>query len=258
LQHIMVECRRQNFELHSYYIHQGESAEQAAQQIRRNPEQERVIIIGFPAILRWLTERGYRTVCIENVTGNPAQPMVETDSRMAVQMGVDYLHTLGHQQITLLVNEPAAIISVQEKIDQFRAASPQGRVVICGTQVWDNSYQAAYAHMGEVWNVDRADRPTAIMTVSDPGAWAVLRWLSEQGVSIPRKVSVLGFEDARSSRFMHPALSTIAHPIEAIVRTAMEMLWNEDKEPHQRRLAPRLMIRESTGPALGLRQSGVA
>ena len=248
LQQIMIECRRRNFELHSYYVHQSESIERAAQQITRGPEDVRVIVIA-PLLLKWLVERRYHTVCIESPARNAAVRMVETDARMAVQMGVDYLRALGHERITLLVNEPAAVLSVQEKIDQFRSAQPQGRVVICGTQVWDNSYQAAYAHMGEAWNRDPAERPTAMMTVSDPGAWAALRWLSEQGVSVPGQVSVLGFEDARSSRFMHPSLSTIAHPIEAIARTALEMLWEEDKGPHQRRLAPHLMIRESTGPA---------
>ena len=251
LQQIMVECRRRDFELHSYYVHKSESAEQAAQQITRGPEEERIIVIA-PLLLKWLVERGYHTVCIENPARNAAHRVVETDARMAAQMGVDYLRALGHERITLLVNEPAAILSVQEKIDQFRSAQPQGRVVICGTQVWDNSYQAAYAHMGEVWNRDPAERPTAVMTVSDPGAWAALRWLSEQGVSVPGQVSVLGFEDVRSSRFMHPSLSTIAHPIEAIARTALEMLWEEDSGPRQRRLAPNLMIRESTGPAPGV------
>ena len=248
LQQIMIECRRRKFELHSYYVHQSESVEQAAQQITHGPADVRIIVIS-PLLLKWLADRGYHTVCIENLARNAALRVVETDARMAAQMGVDYLRTLGHERITLLVNEPATILSVQEKIDQFRFAQPQGRVVICGTQVWDNSYQAAYAHMGEVWNKDPAERPTAVMTVSDPGAWAVLRWLSEKGVSVPGQVSVLGFEDARSSRFMHPSLSTIAHPIEAIARTAMEMLWEEDSGYHQRRLAPNLMIRESTGLA---------
>ena len=248
LQQVMIECRRRNFELHSYYVHQSESVERAAQQITRGPEDVRIIVIA-PLLLKWLLGRGYHTVCIEKPAWNAVHRVVETDARMAVQMGMDYLRTLGHERITLLVNEPAAVLSVQEKIDQFRIAQPQGRVVICGTQVWDNSYQAAYAHMGEVWTTDPAERPTAVMTVSDPGAWAALRWLSEQGVSVPGQVSVLGFEDARSSRFMHPSLSTIAHPIEAIARTALEMLWEEDRAPHQRRLAPSLMIRESTGPA---------
>ncbi len=248
LQQIMKECRRRNFELHSYYVHRSESVEQAAQQITYGPEDLRIIVIA-PLLLKWLVERDYHAICIENVAENAAGRVVETDARMAVQIGVDYLRTLGHERITLLVNEPAAVLSVQEKIEQFRSAQPQGRVVVCGTQVWDNSYQAAYAHMGEVWNTDPAERPTAIMTTSDPGAWAAMRWLAERGVAVPGQVSVLGFEDVRSSRFMHPSLSSIAHPIEALARTALEMLWDEKGDARHRRLAPSLTIRESTGPA---------
>ena len=250
LQQLMGECRRRNLELHPYYFRRSESAERVARQIIvRSPAEERIIAIGSPLLLGWLAEHGYHTVCIERPDLKTTQGVVETDARMAAQMGVDYLRSLGHRRITLLVNEPATEISVQEKIEQFRVSCPPGRVVVCGTQVWDNSYQAAYAHVGEVWNVDPSERPTAIMTTSDPGAWAALRWLAERRVAVPGQVSVLGFEDVRSSRFMHPSLSSIAHPIEALARTALEMLWEEPGDRRHCRLAPSLTIRESTGPA---------
>ena len=97
LQQIMLECRRRNFELHPYYFRQSESAEQVARQIIvRSPAEVRVIAIGSPLLLGWLAERGYHTVCIESPARNTAHRVVETDARMAAQMGVDYLRSLGH------------------------------------------------------------------------------------------------------------------------------------------------------------------
>lgn len=249
LRQLVVECRRSNMDMHVYYTYEGESIEQVAAQVKHEADEERILVINVAPVLGILADRGYRVVCIENPGPSSPHAVVETDARMAAQIGVDYLRSLGHDRITLLVNEPATAISVQEKIEQFRASYPPGRVVMCGTQVWDNSYQAAYAHMGEVWNVAPSEQPTAIMTTSDPGAWAALRWLAERNVSVPGRVSVLGFEDVRSSRFMHPSLSTIAHPIEALARTALEVLWGAPGDVCPCLLAPRLMVRESTGPA---------
>ena len=207
------------------------------------PAEERCVSLTNSHILETLQEAGYRTVSLEIPSRDFQGLAVETDTRMAVQIGTDYLRSLGHEKITLLVNEPAEVLNVQDKIEQFRAAHPGGVVVNCGTKLWESSYPAAYAFMPEVWK----SRPTAIMTASDPGAWAALHWLAEQGVSVPAEVSVLGFEDARSSQFMRPALSTLAHPVKALASAALEMLWGEEETSRIQLLPPDLIIRDSTG-----------
>ena len=249
LQKIMEECRRRDLPVRTYYTHFGESIQQAYQQVSLSPKEERFLVFANEALSEALTDSGYQTVSLEAPSREYKGAVVETDARLAVQMGIDYLKSLGHERIALLVNEPAAALSVQDKIDQFRRVLPGALVVVCGTQRGESSYQAAYAYMSEVWDRDSLEHPTALMTVSDPGAWAALRWLDERGVSVPSEISVLGFEDSRSSQFMHPSLSSLAHPVEALAHEAVALLWDRGAEPLVRRLAPRLVIRESTGPA---------
>jgi len=248
LQKIAEECRRRGHTLHTYYTHRGEDLQRAYSQIQKPPSEECFVLFLPPEATEELSgalgDAGYRTVSIDMPSRSYKGAVTETDSRMAVQLGIDYLRSLGHERITLLVNEPALRMSVQEKIEHFRRILPDGQVVICGTDDWESSYAAAYNHMEDVWN----GAPTAIMTVSDPGAWAAMRWLDEQGIDVPSKVSVLGFEDARSSRFMRPALSTIAHPLEDLASAALDLLWQDGAEGIVNRLAPNLIIRESTGP----------
>ena len=244
LQQIMEECSRRGLVAHTYYIQWGEDIDLGHRHMLRSPDEERCVSLTSESILPALQEAGYRTVCLEVTSRDFTGLAVETDARMAAQIGVDYLRSLGHEKITLLVNEPAGVLSVQAKIEQFRAAHPTGAVVHCGTQLGESSYEAAYAHMPEAW----AARPTALMTTSDPGAWAALRWLVEQGISVPGDISVLGFENARSSQFTHPALSTIAHPLGALASAALEMLWGEEESSRTFLLPPDLIIRNSTGP----------
>ena len=244
LQQVMGECSHRNFVAHSYYIKQGEGLDLGHRHALRPPAEERCVSLTNSHILDTLREAGYRTVSLEIPFRDFTGLAVETDARMAVQIGVDYLRSLGHEKITLLVNEPNSVLNVQDKIEQFRAAHPGSSVVNCGTKLWESSYQAAYASMPKVWK----SRPTAIMTASDPGAWAALHWLAEQGVSIPAEVSVLGFENARSSQFMRPALSTLAHPMKALASATLEMLWGEEETSRIHLLPPDLIIRDSTGP----------
>ena len=259
LQKIVEESHRRDLPLQTYYTHRGDDLKRAYKQVGHGPDDERFILMDSSLELsRALWESGYRTVTVDAQEEDYSGASVETDAAMAAQMGVDYLWSLGHERITFLANEPEERRSVQEKIAQFRRALPTGRVISCGTRDWENSFEAAYARMGDVWAVSPAQRPTAVMTASDAGAWAALRWFAERGVSVPGTVSVLGFEDARSSRFMHPALSSLAHPVEAQAQAAFDMLWGINWNPTRLRLAPSLIIRDSTGavPRARLRPGG--
>ena len=172
-----------------------------------------------------------------------------------MRIGLEHLRALGHERIVFLVNEPMRDAGVVEKVEEFqrltsaRGSAILGRVVLCGTHLGESSFEAAHAHMAEAWEVAPARRPTAIMTASDPGAWAAIRWLAERGVAVPEQVSVLGFEDATSSRYMHPALSSVAHPLAERADRALELLWGDTHAPAVTvQVQPVLAARDSTGP----------
>ena len=244
LQNVVEQCRTKGVTVCTYYTHRGQDLRQAYLQISRPPEEERFIFLyGSIELYDALHDSGYRTVALESPAAEYGGLVVETDAGMAVQIGVDYLKSLGHRNIALLVNEPAESRSVQLKIDRFAQIVPAGKLVMCGTQNWENSYDAAYSHMAELWD----GKPSAVMTTSDPGAWAALRWFAENDVRVPQDVSVLGFEDAKSSRFMNPALSTIAHPYFELARRAVETLWQDHVDIRHQALVPKLIVRATTG-----------
>jgi DNA-binding LacI/PurR family transcriptional regulator len=249
-------CSTRGMRLKVYHTHCGQKLADSYREVVLPPEQERFILVtpdSTSQLNEALRDRGHRTVAMELPDKGYSGAVVETDSTMAVHMGIDYLWSLGHRRITLLVNEPIKAPSVAEKVEAFRRiALARGvdetfKTVICGTEFWQSSYEAAMAHMADVWGGDNAQRPTAVFAVSDPGAWAALQWFARRGISVPGEVSVLGFEGARTSQFTHPSLSTVAHDIDALTTAAVEMLWSDTES--SKRLSPSLIIRESTGPA---------
>jgi DNA-binding LacI/PurR family transcriptional regulator len=254
LEQVSLVCRERDLRFKVYHTHKGQKVADAYREVGGAPDQERILLLGqatMGQLNEALTDRGYRVVALEAPTDDYAGAVVETDSTMAVHIAVDYLWSLGHRRITLLVNEPYKSPSVAEKVDAFqeiarrRDVDTQFRTVLCGTDFWQSSHAAALAHMDEVWPDAELERPTAIFAVSDPGAWAALQWFAKRGVSVPREVSVLGYEGARTSQFTHPALSTVSHSFERIARAAIDLLWTGTQTT--KRLAPELVIRESTG-----------
>ena len=253
-------CRKQNLEIKLHWLHQNETVEAIlAQCSEQSDETAFVLNLGSDVngrLYQALHTRGHKTVSTDLMPEGYSGDVVATDARAAVRIGLEHLFALGHQRIVLLVNEPIRDKSVVDKIDEFllqmsaHGLSLSGRIVICGTQAWQNSYEAAYQHMAEVWDLWGGEKPTVIFTVSDPGAWAVLKWFRERGIRVPEDVSVIGFENAASSAHVTPSLTTLAHPMAEAVARCLEVLTAPLTEPSRALLiAPTLIVRDSTGTA---------
>ncbi len=61
------------------------------------------------------------------------------------------------------------------------------------------------------WSADRANESSsaAIVVASDPMAVGVYKDFAEAGLSIPKDMSVVSFDDIEMAQFMTPALSSV-------------------------------------------------
>src|SRR3954447_1696263 len=97
--------------------------------------------------------------------------------------------------------------------------------------------------------LDRAERPTAILTSSDVLALGVLRAAAERGIDVPGQQSVVGFDDIPQAATATPALTTVSQPHAEKGRAAVRLLV-AGADPADSVLLPcRLVVRASTGPA---------
>ena len=99
--------------------------------------------------------------------------------------------------------------------------------------------------------LDRADRPTAILTYSDVLALGVLDALAVRGLQPGRDVSVVGFDDIPEAAAA--GLTTIRQPAVRKGALAAELLLKPRQDPADRRilLPTELIVRSSTGPVEG-------
>ena len=62
---------------------------------------------------------------------------------------------------------------------------------------------------------------TAIVCASDPMALGAIRAVRRAGLSVPRDVSIVGYDDSALMNTTEPPLTTIRQPIEPMGRTVM-------------------------------------
>lgn len=88
-------------------------------------------------------------------------------------------------------------------------------------------------------------RPTAIVCANDLVALGVLSELRASGVRCPEDVLIVGYDDVPAAELM--GLTTVRQPLRELGREAARMLQHPSDASRQVRLAPALVIRQTSG-----------
>ncbi|RYX80591.1 GntR family transcriptional regulator [bacterium] len=248
-------CRERGYRFQVYPTHRGEDVQEILQHLDTESTCKRFILLGNPLeatceLWDGLTARGCRTVCISTpAQGRPAN-YVGMDDVAATRLSLEFLRDLGHQRITYISNEPSAHPSVIAREAAFRQATKdfgltQTQVVSCGTRHWEDAGKAVLRVMQQVWE----QRPTALLTTSDVGAWCAMNWLSENGISVPQDISVLSFDNSYTSQFTSPPLTCISQSRAGLAHWVIELLDSPSQQSQQILQKPEIIQRRSVGPA---------
>ena len=217
---------------------------------------------GDDARVRAVRARRLPFVLVEG-NDDPTMAHVQIDDIAGAEAAARHVAALGHRRVAIVSPyAPGAVTGpeAQEASAPWRTSS--GRL-----QGWRAGLEAA----GIDWStvpvsgaggsdiehgaraaaplLDRVDRPTAILALSDVQALGVLRAAAERGIDVPRELSVVGFDDVPQAATATPALTTVSQPHAEKGRAAVRLLV-AGADPEQSVLLPcHLVVRASTGPA---------
>jgi LacI family transcriptional regulator len=173
-----------------------------------------------------------------------------TNLRVRYQAGmqrvVQYLYSLGHRRMAFIGHHAGlSPLRVREKAF-LKTVKQYGSEVRSRTAVGTDSPAGGVQAVREL--LSSGFQPTAIVCVNDYMAIGVLREIRVQGLTVPRDISVTGFDNIELSQFAYPALTTLNIPRTSIGKMALESLFREDA-PREILLDPELVVRDSTAPA---------
>jgi hypothetical protein len=98
----------------------------------------------------------------------------------------------------------------------------------------------------------QSDRATAILTY-DTYAGELIRQLANRGLSVPRDISIMGFDDDIHGWFCPMTLATYRQDIDAMATEAVnlvrERIKNPDRAPRMVKVEGKVIVRDSLGPA---------
>lgn len=178
---------------------------------------------------------------------------IDTDGGVAFAQAFDMLYALGHRRFGLVtISEPMTFRHRRQDglADAIAARSdPAVTLEVATAPRFDR------AARGEAINrmLTRPDRPTAIIGLFDDLALSVMEEATRLGISVPRDLSVVGFDNVIASAYAPPGLTTFDASIQEaareIGRMVVGLIGKEKTEPKGRMLMPTLVARGSHGPA---------
>ncbi|WHT19890.1 LacI family DNA-binding transcriptional regulator [Crossiella sp. CA-258035] len=180
-------------------------------------------------------------------------PDVTVDEQVAGYLAARHLVELGHRRIGFVCG-PARSLPSRLKRAGWSAALEEAGLPADPALVAHAPYGAAGGAAAMAGLLD-GPRPTAVICSSDHMALGALREAHRRGLSVPRELSIVGFDDIPLAAYCSPALTTLAQPIEEMARAAVDELVQR-LNPAARRAGgsysrvfrPKLVVRESTAP----------
>ena len=194
------------------------------------------------------------TVVVDRDIPGLAADRVRVDHQAGAARAVEHLLQLGHRRIACLGGPPEFAVS-RARVAGWRQALAQAGVQSEPLWLLEGEFSAAGGHAMTRQLLESGRHGAAVTAVfasNDLQAIGALRAAAELGVTVPRDLSVIGFDGIELGSYVYPALTTVAHPIRDLGDMAasvlIERLLGGPSRERDVVLQPELCLRESTGP----------
>ncbi len=177
---------------------------------------------------------------------------VLVDNVRAAYEATEHLLELGHQRVGI-VTEPLNLLNAAERLQGYKRALRAHRVTVDSKLIrrGDNTEDSGYWRGLELFKLP--ERPTAVLVCNNLMTLGVLAALRELGLSCPRDVSLVGFDDFEWSPYMNPPLTMVRQPAgelgAAAAKALLKRIRHPDRGPSEKVVLPtQLVVRQSTTP----------
>ena len=191
-------------------------------------------------------------VALERRMHAPHVDLVMHDDSIGCHLVVQHLVGLGHRHICHVDGGVGA--GAANRREAYRAAmvaADLGRFV----DIVEGEYTEAAGREAAAALLRRRNLPTAVFCANDFAAAGVAAVFMREGISIPREVSLVGYDDTSLAGLDVLSLTSVRQPLAAMAHTSIELIGKRLETPGRRsqrlELPPDLVVRRSTAAVRG-------
>ncbi|MEI7062161.1 HTH-type transcriptional regulator GalR [Dickeya chrysanthemi] len=147
---------------------------------------------------------------------------VALDNRYGAWLATRHLILQGHRQIGILCSNHA-ISDADDRLAGYRDALAEHNITLDEQLIAYGEPDESGGEEAMITLLERGRPVTALTCYNDPMAAGALAVLSDNGIEVPRDMSLIGFDDVLLSRYLRPRLTTIRYPITAMATQAAQI-----------------------------------
>jgi LacI family transcriptional regulator len=171
------------------------------------------------------------------------------DDTLGGYLATRHLLDLGHRRIGCIAG-PQYASSAVGRSQGYRQAMAEAGMRVDDAWVVESTFgiESGAESARQLLNLD--EPPTAVFAVNDNTAIGALSAFEEMGLSVPGKVSLVGYNDIPIVSRLSRPLTTVRVPFDQIATAALELLHDTPTDPTQRvrTVTPTLIPRRTTAP----------
>jgi DNA-binding LacI/PurR family transcriptional regulator len=193
--------------------------------------------IGMPVVLIDSHHRTLKRIIVDDIAGG--------------EMATDHLLELGHERIAFIsdhLDNPLQFSSMADRFQGYRKALEEKQVKFNPQYQKQGKHGREEAKQMALELLNLSIPPTAIVAASDTQAIGVLDAARHMNISVPRQLSVIGYDDIRDADYVN--LTTIKQPLyESGLeggKAILQQIENGLLEPLEIQLPVSLIIRGTT------------
>ena len=214
-----------------------------------------------PRLIALTRERQLPFVALELAAKDDTISAIGVNNFVGARLAARHLAQLGHRRFAILsmhladdhtgfatsADVKAAIYSSsRDRILGYFSGLAEFGIDTAIVPIFETQNEAVSVRAGLEEIFASGDPPTAILAMSDRIALAALDWLAERSLTVPWDISIIGFDGVPDAALAQPPLTTIAQPIEAMGRAAVQMILEDNGKVQRRVFDTKLVVRGST------------
>jgi LacI family transcriptional regulator len=178
-----------------------------------------------PILVLDLLDQDFPVLVFDRYVKAPGFDFIGYDSASATLRAVEYLVGHGHRRIGFIKGRKG-VETARERFESFTKAMKDSGLSATDDSIFEGDYSLGSGRVcaESLIILDHSERPTAMLAANDLMAIGLMQRLQQAEWDLPADLSVIGFDDIEWSKWVHPALTTIAQPIGGLVARSVDIL----------------------------------
>ncbi len=177
--------------------------------------------------------------------------VLKVDNEGGAIAAVGHLAGLGHKRIGIL-SGPVESRDFAERLNGYREGLSRNGLTFQENYLQGGSFDVQSGREGCRRLLGEKDPPTAILCANDSLAFGALDFSKEAGLSCPKQISIVGFDDGPWAQTCYPPLTTVRQPLARLAKRAVELIIaaaTGESAPGKDVFPAELVVRGSTSSA---------